>query len=113
MVTVASEVTVPSALMLIPMSPFPTTSGTIDIGAALRPPPAGCGALPCLLHQTMPTSKSKTMPDVSTNRRRDRDLVICEGPIEGASLRFFIGWFMNLPSDGCLGGRSDFPRFAS
>ena len=29
------------------MSPLPTVSGTIDIGAALRPPPAGCGALPC------------------------------------------------------------------
>ena len=40
MVTVASEVTVPSAFRVMPISPLPMVSSTIDIGAALRPPRA-------------------------------------------------------------------------
>src|SRR4029077_18376459 len=99
MVTVASEVTVPRALRLIPMSPLPTTSGTIDIGAALRPPPPCCGPPPCLVHQTTAARHNKISKAVRTNPRRDRGLAVAEEPIEGASLRFLIGWFMNLPSD--------------
>src|ERR1019366_8714497 len=109
MVTVASELTVPRALRLIPISPLPTTSGTIDIGAAFRPPPACCGALPCLLHQTMPARISRARMEVRTSRRRDRGLAICEGAMEGASLRDFIGLFMNLPSDGCFARSQRFP----
>src|ERR1700686_2570259 len=109
MVTVASGLTVPSALRLIPISPLLTTSGTIDIGAALRPPPAGCGALPCLLHQTTPATISKARMDVRKSRRRDRGVAVCEGPIGGASLRDFIGWSMNLPSDGCFVGSQLYP----
>src|ERR1700691_2582092 len=106
MVTVASEVTVPRALRLIPMSPLPTTSGTIDIGPALRPPPAGAGAPTCLLHQTMPATTNAARMVVRTSRRRDRGLAICAGSIEGSFLRVLIGWFMNLPSVGVLGGLS-------
>src|ERR1700722_15886552 len=98
MVTVASEVTVPSALRLIPISPLPTVAGTIDIGAALRPAPAFCGAPSCLVHQTTPATTSKPRINVRTRRRRGRGLGICEGSTNGASLRDFIGWFMNLPS---------------
>src|SRR5580704_18867122 len=97
MVTVASEVTVPRALRLIPISPLPTTSGTIDIGPELRPPP-GCGALACRLHQTTPATTSKARTVVRTSQRRDRGLAICDVPIEGYSFKVFIGWFINLPS---------------
>src|SRR5579863_2586668 len=99
MVTVASEVTVPSALMLMPMSPLPTASGTIDIGAELRPRPPGSGCGACLVHQTMPATTSRTTIDVRTKRRPDRPLAVCVEPSEGTSSKFLIGWFIDLPSD--------------
>src|SRR6185437_12821580 len=83
MVTVASEVTVPSALRLIPMSPLPTVSGTIDIGAALRPlRPWRSGAACCFLHQTMPATTKSSTRHVATKRHAERDL---GGPPKGPS----------------------------
>jgi hypothetical protein len=35
--------------------------------------------------------------DVRTNRRPDRGLAVCAGPIEGVFWKFLIGWSMNLP----------------
>src|SRR5579862_4227966 len=81
------------------MSPLPTTSGTIDIGPELRPPPVCCGVLSCRVFQTMPATTSRTMIDIRTNRRPDRGLAVCEEPFGGASWNVLIGWFMNLPSD--------------
>jgi hypothetical protein len=77
----------------------------------LRPPPAGAGAPTCLLHQTMPATASTARTVVRTSHRRDRGLAICEGPIEGSSLRVLIGWFMNLPSVGVWGGLGAVPQF--
>src|SRR5271156_335666 len=102
MVTVASDVTVPSALRLIPISPLLTVSGTIDIGAAApRPPPAPlcCGAVPCLVHQTTPAMTSKTSREGSRKPRRGRGLTFGGGPRGGALVGGFRGWSMNLPSE--------------
>src|SRR3569832_1408975 len=85
--------------MLMPMSPLPTASGTIDIGPALRPRPPCSGGGACLVHQTMPATTSRMTMDVRTKRRPDRDFEGCEEPGEAASCKFLIGWFINLPSD--------------
>src|SRR6516165_2574874 len=77
MVTVASEVTVPSALRLMLMSPLLMVSSTTDIGAALRPAPprpCGSGAGFCLVHQTTPAINNSTMIVVITEPLRDRGL---------------------------------------
>src|SRR5690242_14020071 len=100
---VASEVTVPSPFRLMPISPVPTTSGTIDMGPALRPAPPCCGALPCLTHQTTPAMQSSTTREVRRSPRREPGLAVFEEPIEGASLSLLIGWSMNLPSGGGSG----------
>src|SRR5471030_72809 len=104
MVTLASEVTVPSALRLIPMSPLLTVSGTIDIGAPAprRPPPASCcGAVPCRVHQTTPATISKTTRDGSRKPRPGRGLAAGEGPMGGALIGGFKGWSMYLSSERC------------
>src|SRR6478609_7291465 len=105
MVTVASEVTVPSALRLIPISPLPTVSGTIDIGAPPprpRPAPAsGCGALCWRVHQTIPATTRNTTSEASTTRPPARGLV-GESSKSGASFGGFSGLSMRQ-SSGSLG----------
>src|SRR5579872_1406755 len=102
MVTVASEVTVPSAFRVILMSPFLMVSSTTDIGGALRPaPPRPCGAGAgfCLVHHTTPPIRRSTMIVVITEPLRDRGLaggVSTRGfPVGGLS-----GLSMNLSHAG-------------
>src|ERR1700730_16150638 len=97
MVTVASEVTVPRALRLIPMSPFPIGSGTIDTAPALRPPPEGCRAGSCRFHQTTPAT-SNTATKGHARRLPHPRLVVFFVSTGDASLRGLRGWFMNGPS---------------
>src|ERR1700733_15873286 len=85
--------------MLMPISPLPTASGTIDIGPELRPRPPCSGGGACLVHQTIPATTSRMTMAVRTKRRVDRGLAACAEPGEDASWKFLIGWFMDLPSD--------------
>src|SRR5271156_574287 len=98
MVTVASEVTVPSALRLTPISPLVTVSGTIDIGAALRAFPPDCGAAPCRVHQTAPPTTSTTRTAIHAPRRRGLRATTSGAAIGGPSFRALIGWFIKAPS---------------
>src|SRR5882757_7287593 len=97
MVTVASEVTVPRALRLIPISPFPIGSGTIDIAPALRPPPGDCRAGSCLFHQTIPATISNATENHARRLPQPR-LGVVFVSTAGASFRGLRGWFMNGPS---------------
>src|SRR6516164_1381890 len=107
MVTVASDVTVPRALRLIPMSPLPTVSGTIDIGALPeRPPPGDCwGALWCWAHQTTPATARITRRKESRKPPRERGELVRAGSSEGISIGGFNGLSM-YPSSGRLRGEN-------
>src|SRR5262245_11198236 len=105
MVTVASDVTVPNALSLTPMSPLPINSSTTDIGGAVGPGPplACCGAVPCRVHQTIPpTSSATTIVVVNPERQPDRGLA-GERSIEGASIGGLSGLSIPLSHEGWSG----------
>ena len=83
--------------MLMPMSPLPTASGTIDIGAELRPRPPGSGAGACLVHQTMPATTSRMTMDVRTKRRRRARF----GGLRRTKRRYFFEVLNRLVHETC------------
>src|SRR6185437_4349200 len=112
MVTVASEATVPSALRVTLMSPLPIASSATDMGAPFRlnpPRPSCCGAVPCLVHQTIPATTSSTRMTVSTNRQPDPGFG-GGAPVIGALVGGLSGLSMNVRHTGLRGSELFVPR---